>query len=337
MLKILTGAVMVIAGMSGVAFANDSMAEMSAGGLIYTYSDSVEMFSEDLYISVDEISVDYVFKNHSDKDITTIVVFPMPDIIGDPYESVSIPFPNEDNLMGFTVRVDNKPIVPNIEQKAFALGLDVTNILLSASVPLLPYSKKTRAKLTEILSMPAGGQDYIEGLIKRGIVENDRYDAGDGEKDHPTPIWTLKSSYWWEMTFPANSSTKVSHKYVPAVGGTAFVSFLSDEGKPYGSYEYYEKRFCMDEAFINAMKREMAKGFGFYESNVSYILKTAQHWYGSIETFRLKIDKGSTKNFVSFCGENIKKIAPTVFEMVSKNFVPDENFNVLIMQRITEN
>ncbi len=314
-------------------FANDSIAEMGAGGLIYVNSASVEMVSEDLFISQDEIRVDYVFKNNSNKDVTSIVAFPMPDITGSPYEGVSIPFLDNDNLMGFSVVINGLPLTPKIEQKAYALGLDVTSILLSAKVSLLPFGDKTFERLAEISVMPDGGKAYIEELEKRGIIENDRYDAGEGVKDHLTPIWTLKSSYWWEMTFPANQTINVSHRYVPAVGGTAFLSFLNQDGTKGETYDLYVKDYCIDAPFINAVKRELVNGEGFYETYISYILKTAQNWSGSIGTFRLSVDKGSTKNFVSFCGDGVKKNGSTTFEFVKKDFYPQNDFKVLILQR----
>ncbi|TIU61050.1 MAG: DUF4424 domain-containing protein, partial [Mesorhizobium sp.] len=73
------------------AFANDSIAELGTGGLILSRSDAVAMESEDLYISPEKVTVDYVFRNNTDKDVDAIVAFPMPDIEGDPNEMPAIP------------------------------------------------------------------------------------------------------------------------------------------------------------------------------------------------------------------------------------------------------
>ena len=45
------------------------------------------------------------------------------------------------------------------------------------------------------------------------------------------------------------------------------------------------------------------------------------------------MDKGSTDNLVSFCGEGIKKIGPTTFEMVKTDFWPDRELEILILER----
>jgi uncharacterized protein DUF4424 len=62
------------------ALANDTSAELSTGGLIFVRNDDVEMLSEDLTISAQEVRVHYRFLNRSDKDVTVLVAFPMPDI-----------------------------------------------------------------------------------------------------------------------------------------------------------------------------------------------------------------------------------------------------------------
>ncbi|MGE8103017.1 DUF4424 family protein [Allorhizobium sp. NPDC080224] len=62
--------------------ANDSMATLEAGGLVFTRSDEITMAKEDLYISPEQVEVKYLYRNTSDKPVSTIVAFPMPKIGG---------------------------------------------------------------------------------------------------------------------------------------------------------------------------------------------------------------------------------------------------------------
>jgi hypothetical protein len=64
--------------------ANDSIAELGAGGIVLSRSDVVAMEKEDLFISMEKVEVDYVFRNQSDEDVNAVVAFPMPDIEGSP-------------------------------------------------------------------------------------------------------------------------------------------------------------------------------------------------------------------------------------------------------------
>ena len=50
--------------------ANDSTAELATGGLVFVKNNDIDMLSEDLFISLDEIRVHYRFLNKSDRDIT---------------------------------------------------------------------------------------------------------------------------------------------------------------------------------------------------------------------------------------------------------------------------
>ncbi|HUG62581.1 MAG TPA: DUF4424 family protein, partial [Methylomirabilota bacterium] len=60
------------------AAANDSVAELRPGGLLFVTNDDVAMEREDLTISMDEVRVDYVFRNTSDNPVSVTVAFPMP-------------------------------------------------------------------------------------------------------------------------------------------------------------------------------------------------------------------------------------------------------------------
>jgi hypothetical protein len=49
------------------------------------------------------------------------------------------------------------------------------------------------------------------------------------------------------------------------------------------------------------------------------------------------VDKGAPDNLISFCGEGVKKIGPTQFEMRKTNFTPKGNFAALILKRMPAN
>src|SRR4051812_3903163 len=93
---------------SSPAWANDTSAELAAGGLVLTRSDSIEMRSEDLYISEKAVRVRYVFANTSGKDVTVRVAFPMPDIGGPGFFQSDVSIPIDDapaNVLGFSTKV----------------------------------------------------------------------------------------------------------------------------------------------------------------------------------------------------------------------------------------
>ena len=314
------------------AEANDSMAELDNSGLVLVTSGEVEMRSEDLYISMDEVRVRYVFYNRSDADITTLVAFPMPDITGDPYgPGVALPSDNPVNLMNFSVSVDERALAPEVEQRVKAAGIDRTDFLTERGVPLAPHLFSTEDRLK---ALPA---ELQAELVRYGMVHRNEFDGGQGIEVQLVPVWTLSTTFYWEQTFPARQEVVVEHRYQPSVGGTAGVVFLDYEtAEPVPEYSAeYSQKYCVEPSFTRAVQKRHGPdgGFPFTESYVAYVLRTGANWAGAIGKFRLVVDKGSADNLVSFCGEGVKKIAPTQFEMVKDNFWPDRDLDILFLVR----
>jgi hypothetical protein len=313
------------------ALANDTMAELKTGGLAFVQTPDVEMTREALFISPTEIRVDYVFTNSSDKDVTGLVAFPMPDIGGDPYANIAIDDFDTDNYLAFTASQDGKTVAVNLQQRAYAMTIDISEDLKAQGIPLLPYAKATKEALK---ALP---EDVAADWIARGLIFIDTYDDdGTGMKDYRTPLWSLKSVYWWRTTFPAGKEVKVEHRYKPSVGGTVGISFL-EEGKAKGErYEGYAKRYCLDDSIVRRAEqaeKDMQAGKPYLtESWISYILTTGANWSGPIKDFSLTVDKGAAENLVSFCGEGVKKTGPTTFEMKAKDFSPDKDINILLLK-----
>jgi hypothetical protein len=324
-------ALAIVAFAAGPALANDTMAELKAGGLVYVQTADVVMAEEDLYISPTKVRVDYVFRNQGDKDVESVIAFPMPDISGGSDMNISVPDFEADNFLGFSVTQDGEPIKPELQQRVLsATGVDLTEEVVARGVPLLPFSEATSEALEKL--PPEVRSDWLA----RGLIMEDAYDAGDGWESPPMPIWTLRSVYHWKTRFPAGKDVRVHHEYTPGVGGTTAISFLLD-GQPNDyNFEDYKKRFCMDDAFVRLATR-LEKGSReqtgpyYMEQWISYILTTGANWAGSIGKFKLTVDKGSEKNFVSFCGEGVKKTGPTTFEMTATDFYPRNDLDILLL------
>lgn len=313
------------------AQANDSVAELGTGGLVLSRSDSIAMESEDLFLSRDKVTVDYVFRNGSDKDIDTVVAFPMPDIEGNPNEVPSIP-DGQDNFLDFEATMDGKPLTPQLEQRVFAAGLDVSAELKAHGIPFYPFGP---AAVDALAKLP---QEAADDWLARGIIVIDEFDDGSGWKSVRTPYWLLRSTYWWRATFPAGKAVHVSHRYKPSVGATVGLNFYVD-GKFGDQYDVYRKRYCMDADFEKAVRKTMAAASPDgnpprYESRLSYILTTGGNWAGgTIGNFRLTVDKSYPASLVSFCGTGVKKIGPTTFQMTAQDFDPEHDVDILFLDR----
>jgi hypothetical protein len=304
------------------------MAELKTGGLVFLHTDQVEMSEENLFISTDEVRVDYVFTNKTDKDVETVVAFPMPDVQGSISTPLALDDMESDNFLGFTVTQDGKPISASLDQHAIVGGIDRTDELRQAKVPLLPYSAKTG---DAIAALPEATRN---DWVTKGIAYLETSDSGKGAQVSATPLWTLRSAYWWKTTFPAGKTVHVNHRYKPSVGTFVAIGFVHD-GKPRENYKDYVARYCMDDAFVKtAMKLEKGipgKDPVYFEKWLSYILKTGTNWGGTIGKFKLTLDKGRPDNYISFCGEGVKKTGPTTFVMEKTDFYPSKDLDILIL------
>jgi hypothetical protein len=322
---------------STAASANDSIRELGTGGLIVSRSDALRLQSERLMISPDRVTGDYLFRNDTDEDIEATVAFPMPDIDGMVYDPPQIPDNGSDNFLDFEVKVDGRAVKPQLEQRAFAVGIDVTDLLMREHVPVNPFAPRVSAALQ---ALPvATATDWIS----RGLIFMDSRNDGSGWNDVRTPRWSLKSTYWWRSSFPAHKEVKIWHRYKPSVGETVGVSFYSAFHKRFnddsGTYSAYKKRYCMDEHFeqaiLKAAKESEDVGPMLSEQHIEYVQPTSRDWAPStIEDFTLIIDKGYSNNLVSFCGENVRRTGPTTFEMTAQQYYPEENISILILEPV---
>jgi hypothetical protein len=327
-------ALAILAGAALPTHANDSSAELSTGGLIFVQNPDVEMRSEDLFISAREVHVRYRFFNSSPRDVTVLVAFPMPEIhVDGPDEIVSVPTEDPENFLAFTTTVNGKPVATKIEQRVTAVGVDRTQLLRSLGIPLAPHLRSTNEALDRL---PA---DKWQDLLRLGIAEIEEYDTGRGMQKHLAARWGLQTTYYWEQTFPALAETLVEHRYKPSVGASVQTALGTPNESKEPWYEEYKEKYCFDYEFLAAVERarravNSRTGAPYSEQRIDYILKTGANWSGPIKDFRLVVDKGDADSLVSFCGEDVKKISDTQFEMRRADYTPDGNLSVLILKKL---
>jgi len=303
------------------AIANDSTAEMGAGGLVLLKTDAIDMVSEDLYISPDAVRVRYVFHNRTDKDVRTVVAFPMPDETLAERDYGDVAYPHD-----FVTRVAGKTVTMALEEKATLNGKDHTAMLAALKVPL---ADDPDTRLDQL------GKADQDRLLALGLATQEGGES-PGAKRHLMAAWTVKRTYHWTQLFPAGRDLAIEHNYAPGTGGSVgtpltMAGFRGDaEGKAYIA------RYCADTAFLAGVDRfARAAGGGdaaLPEMRVQYVLKTGANWRAPIGSFRLVVDKVAPGNLISFCADGVRKISPTQFEVRHQNWRPDRDLDILIVK-----
>jgi len=322
-------AVLAAAGMLAPlpALADDSSAHLGAGGIEFTKMADVRMASEDLRLSPDAVRIRYEFVNDGDKDIETVVAFPLPEI--DAYEFWGTPIgrltSDPVNFVGFKAVVDGRPIAVTVEQKAMYRGRDVTAIVKSAGLPVNIVSGRNYQRMDKLT--PA----QRRMLAKAGLVEFNN--------DQGIARWIIQTRFYWTQRFPAHKTVVIEHSYKP-VTGQAFFSEYDLKSKTHSADDYWKKPYCMDDATLTRVRQAIAerkaanRNEGLLNAySTEFILKTANNWKGGIGRFHLTLDKLKPENTLSLCWDGeLKKTGATTFEATRQDFAPRMDIKFLVLE-----
>jgi Domain of unknown function (DUF4424) len=325
----------VLALSGATARADDSTATLKAGGLALEKTDKIALVSEDLYLSPTAVKVSYRFRNLTDADIETTVAFPMPDVTGSVDMTIAMPDPGHDNFLGFVTRVDGEQVDSQVEQRAFLTAsgkpdVEITERLKSLGVPLVPTGEAAGAALSS-LSAP-----QRKTLADAGIVYPLDVDVGKGAHVEWVPLWTLRSKFWRKQVFPTGRDLVVEQTYTPGTGSQSTLTFGALDLSAAQAL-FYRETYCTDGAFTSAVQSLYRKAnapnskVGAFEEYLSYVITSGANWAGPIGIFRLVVDKGDSA-LVSFCGDGVRKIGPTTFEMIAKDYTPKRDIDVLFIK-----
>ena len=300
--------------------ANDGVAGLEAGELVLGHSDAVEMAEEDLYLSRDQVRLRYLFRNHSDLDVTTLVMFPLPPIhMEEDFEYGFTPAHRDPaDPVGFRLWIDGKAMPVSVKAVAVTPeGRNVTALLQKWQIPLL-FLTPDEAAYDQLHA-------HLDALPPAAMAE---LRAAGAIYDDPQFVanWTTRLTYYWEMTFPAGAEVELRHAYAPVPEAFIFGAYDMENAE-------LAREVCMDDAFRAAVLARF--GQGDYTTSTAYqldyILTTANSWRGPIGRFHLTVDKGAPEMLVSLCRDGIRKTGATTFEWWAENWRPEADLHLLFV------
>ena len=265
------------------ALANDSTAEKAAGGLVLTRTDAIDMVSEDLYVSPDQVRVQYVFRNRTRAPIRTTVAFPMPDRDLDEMYLSDTNYPGQ-----FRTLVDGRPVTMQVERRAMLNGVDHTAMLTGTAASRSMIGDPASDLLTACAASACAPAD------RRRLTE-----IGAGRATAAANCMRCgrsKETYYWEQVFPAGRDLNVEHSYSARhrrlgrrLFGASATYRDSAEGRADATPLLHRPRFP-DRARPDG-RRAIAHRIVMTQQNLSYILTTGGNWRSPIGSFRLVVDK----------------------------------------------
>lgn len=298
------------------AYANDSAAGWAATGLYLKQEKNISIEEEVLYINANKVVVSYIFKNHSDKDISTEVAFPMPAYEYTVSENGK-PDPIYDD---FTVEINGTRIKYQEDVRALVKNKDYTKLLNEMGISIDDFADvDSYFKHGYRFDDPHRPKYFFEKLTsdqQRILVKNKLVYQEQGLKEYPLPNWSVSRRYYWTQVFPARSTISIKHSY-----------------KPYKGYDYLGGNKPVNDACINSdLKQRLASSprGPRYFTYVDYILTTANSWKQPIKSFHLIIDgKDEYNQEPSMCFDNkLERKGPFRYEVTVQNFKPKNDITV---------
>jgi len=304
------------------ALANDTMVTLGAGGLIPLKSTAISMESEDLAISIHQITVKYVFRNTSVHDQEVTIAFPLPPINGGDVANEPMDIPSKDplNFIDFQVFAGGRRVRPQAEVRAFFEGKEITGELQRLGLPLSVLDENVSAAVKKLPESD------------RSRLQNDHWvDCSLTQDGKCWPYWQTRIQFYWTQRFPADEPLEVKHTYQPVVGG----SFVY----PSGGWKEAIAPYCGDADVLQRMseyqkrlgKRDQDKPV-YLEKRIQYILTTGANWNGPIRDFHLTVTSDAAADLVMTCTPGLNRAAPTRYELQRRDFRPDKELDLLILQ-----
>lgn len=313
------------------AQADDGAASVAIGGIQLKREANISMDKEVLRISRAKVAVDYDFVNESDRDISTVVEFPIPAY------DVGVDEPGGSrNFDDFRLWIDGRPVSYRSEIHAILSGKDYTALLEGLGIDIASFGGwgvENNKEVGPITKLPAA---KLHELSKLGLIPSD---------GSLIPQWLDTKTIYWTQLFPAHKIIHIRHEYTPAVG---FESIPPDIFGPVNLDRYiteHSRKNIADACVDAGLQKELVRrATERYKPNedvipvawVDFILTTANTWKTPIKDFTLIIDRQPTlpyigrSEYVSLCWDGpITKLGTHTFVAHKVNFVPVRELHVV--------
>lgn len=320
----------IVVGLSVPAFANGVISEFPAGGLEFKEAANIAIAREDLYLSIREVKVHYVYRSDAAETETHTIGFPMPrvpvnggpDFLGGSDASA---LADMRNYVDFKVSVNGKPLQAKLHEFAWVDGKDVSADLRASGVPLIPnFGEEGDSALDGI------DRAVLDELARKGYFTT--YEGSD----YIEPAWEYQTVYEWQQDF-APGATEVEISYVPLNGYPGDIGQRFEGGGEFDDPESVKVTsfwYCIDDAMVRAIKKRKENS-GYEVVTQGYITTSGNFWKGPIEEFNLVVDKRDTgdgmtdADLVAFCPLEAKKINDTQFKWSTTNYEPERDISVV--------
>lgn len=301
------------------AHGNGVTASFAAGGVEFKDSTDIAIAREDLFLSPDEVRVDYVFHSTSDAPRTETIAFPLPRVPADLESSPAgdaLTHPDRvsddiRNYLDFSIAANDQPITPVLHEFAWLGDKDVSAAIRAAGLPLMPRYEQWVKATAQLDAMT------LQSLVASGLVQVHGTVAD--------PAWEYQAIYEWQQAFAVGDTT-VSVRYRPLLGWPG----------DYGIEEFHlgpsASTACVDDALRQKIAEVMRSNGAYQVARLDYITTSARHWSGPIRKFNLAVGAPGDMDD----GPTLAAVCPAVTSLdengiqrwAASNYVPEQDIHV---------
>lgn len=293
-------------------------------------SPDIILSSQNIKISPDKVKVISEYANQSDYDITETFVFTNP----------------------ININIDSHPIQTHLMQHAINTeGRDISLHLTALSLPFDPIAAM------HTIDASSNRDSLISKLLTLHLID---------PKEH-TPNWTVKSYYYWQHTFPANSNITIEHNYKPnitvrAVKINTIASMLkapinvmkkavnmavhwnSDDNVAATNMQAQLQKYinnidayCLSnsdyKAIVLAQQNNQNQKTQLETKSLTFKYNTDDLWARPLDRFTLAIDSCDNLYPVLCWHDKMQRETSDSLRFSAENYVPMQDINVLYIEK----
>ncbi len=215
-------ALFVLSLFPSAVYANDTTGYLlPTGGVVFEKQDGIKMQVEALYIRPKQIEVNYLFENTTDKDITTQMFFPLPEIsaVSDYYGD----YRDAEHQFNFKLWINGKETKYQTHFTLTQNGKEVPLVALQLwqtpeeSLDFNQFNQRVKIMLRPDRHLLVDG-NYLKWdwtFVKD--PKTNEWEEGKGwtKGETDSTWWKKQISYSWKQIFPAHQTVSVRHTISP--------------------------------------------------------------------------------------------------------------------------
>ncbi len=312
---VIAGAVLVLMSSVGPLHAAEPTTELPAGGLTYGGQQTLVTRQEDIVLAAERVRATYTIQNAAPESRNHLMAFALPDLDMLALDGSTIDNPAYDpanplNYVGFSAVVDGQPAETYVEIRALAVGLiDASVKLRELGIPLYPLHADMAARLQ---ALPEAAR---KDLLERGLIR-----VSDGQAE---PMWTLRTTLFWQQPFAAGQSHKIEIAYRPIVGSSVWNAETS---------AMLQQRFCVAAATIEDLAKRAATRPATVRW-VHFLAGAGAIARGPAIAYRLAIETASSKQSAHTCRQGLSTSGQNGSrETTQSDLIADDEIQVLFVE-----